>query len=263
MSELGEISRDLRAVLTQLETTLRQFAALDRTQLAAIEAQLRAGKQVQAAALVSRARTSVRRAAAGGTLARRAGEQWLATHGSHEAGGSRGSGGTASTGTPGAGGAPSSFTSEAVAAAWSAGFATPGGRGYFSAKEPEYRESAETLRPFSREYTVDMHGRPARVTVGSQSLTAAELAELIRADPTWNGQPVRLFSCYTGQGKAPIAAELAKLLGVKVTAPTGWVSATADGTPVMGEIDVTEVMGEIVELPGPAQKGEWRDFHPG
>lgn len=232
MSDLGEISAELNAALDRLERTLTRFGELDRRQLAQIRAEVaRRPDAKQAVALIDRARNQIRQAREGTAAARRAGEAWLAQHGSDQAGSS-------------------------------SGFDTPGGRAYYPPTEHELRAAAATLPEFPGEYTFDAHGDAEHVFVGEEVLSAAEVAELIAADERWRRRPVRLFSCHTGRGEEPIAQELARLLGVKVTAPNGIAWSSADKRYGVAPIEVKTVQGAVVEVPNFEREGEWREFFP-
>ena len=154
------------------------------------------------------------------------------------------------------------FSSPKVAAFWDTGRVTPAGRAFFSHSD-SLRLDALTLQRFPGEYTIDMHGNPHAVGVGRVSLDARELAELIRADPRWGGQPVRLFSCDTGHGRDPFGASLARELGVRVTAPDGIPlhSHTHRGYAICGAR--WERVGRTWErVPDLTREGRWRTFDP-
>jgi len=141
---------------------------------------------------------------------------------------------------------------------WRHGIATQGGRAYYSPGDLKYSDmvaSAEKLKPYPGEYTVDMHGDPDSVQVGSTHLNAAELAALIQRDPSWAGRPVRLFSCSTGAYSGGFAQQLADSLGVSVTAPDMSVWAN-DVPPWVGE--GVSIGGDIV----PTAFGGWHRFDP-
>jgi hypothetical protein len=232
VSDLGEISAELSEVLGRLERVLAQFGALDRNALAPIQAEVsRHPDGRQAAALIERARSMLRQAAEGAVAARRAGEDWLAQHGSSHAG-------------------------------HSSGFETPGGRAYYPPTEPDLREAAAALPAFPGEYTFDAHGSSEHVFIGDETLSAPEAAALIESDEKWDGRPIRLFSCNTGLGESPIAGEIAKLLGVKVTAPEGRAWSSADGRYGVHPIEVKVVEGAVVEVPNRKVEGTWREFYP-
>jgi hypothetical protein len=232
LSDLGEISAELRQELARLERLLLRFAEIDRAHLAALQSQLeRTANGRPAAAMVAQARQSLRQAAGAAAAARRAGAGWLAQHGSGEPGGS-------------------------------SGFSTPGGRAYYPPEEAGHRTAAANLPPFPGEYTLDAHGDSEHVFVGGQPLSAADVVELIEADTGWGRRPIRLFSCNTGHGQEPIAAEIADLARVRVTAPAGIAWSSADGKYGVFPIEVRIVNGAVVEVPNRKREGSWREFDP-
>jgi len=232
VSDLGEISADLMEVLGRLERVLARLTALDRNTLAAAQAEASCHPEgKRAAALIARARGQLRQASEGTIAARRAGEDWLSQHGSAQGG-------------------------------HSSGFDTPGGRAYFPPSEAKVREAAAALPAFPGEYTFDAHGSSEHVFIGEEALSAQDVAELIKADEKWEGRPVRLFSCDTGRGDAPIAAELAEILGVKVTAPEGRAWSSADGKSGVYPVEIRVVQGVVVEVPNYDAEGSWREFFP-
>lgn len=183
-----------------------------------------------------------------------------------ERGGSGGGAAGASSPASPASGQPCSppqFSSDHVAASWAQGFATAAGRAYFTAAEASIRELAASLKPFGGEYTVDAHGSPEAVSVGDTKLDAAELAELVRSDPDWKNRPVRLFSCNTGKGERPIAADLAAELNVKVTAPKDLVWSNSKGESWVGSREMKMVGGTLQWVPGAPQADGWSAFEPG
>lgn len=237
MSDLGELSAELRAALDRLERVLESFRELDRRSLAPIQARAANDPQLrEVAALVARARTLVRRAGEGIGAARMAGEGWLARHGAPDSSGAR--------------------------AAWDGRLPTPGGMAYYPAGELDLRNAATALPPFPGEYTLDAHGSSACVEFDQRELSASEIAELIRVDERWGGRPVRLFSCNTGSGENPVAQELAELLNVRVVAPDDFVWSAADGWVGVAPIKEIEVNGEVVAVPDRDREGRWRVFDP-
>ncbi|HET7589159.1 MAG TPA: hypothetical protein VFK14_03085 [Solirubrobacterales bacterium] len=232
MSDLGEISAELNEALGRLERLLAQLSELDRRSLAPLQAELsRLPDGRRAAALIDRARQLLRQASEGTVAARRAGAGWLSRHGSSQVGGSH-------------------------------GFDTPGGRAYYPPMESNLRELAAVLPEFPGEYTFDAHGSDEHVFIGEETLSAQEVAELIEADERWGRRPVRLFSCDTGLGEAPIAEQLAKILKVKVTAPEGRAWSSADGRHGVFPIETKLVQGVVVEGPNYKAEGRWREFDP-
>lgn len=233
MSDLGEISAEVQDALARLERVCARFAELDRQRLAAIQAQIGDGPNGrQAAAMISRARMLLREAAEAAVAARRAGAGWLSQHGSAESG-------------------------------RSAGLSTPGGRAYYPPEEPKLRRAAAALPEFPGEYTLDAHGDSEHVFIGEQVLSAQGVVELIEADSEWRHRPIRLFSCNTGRGEAPIAQEVATLSKVKVTAPDGLAWSAADGRHGVAPIVTRVVNGAVVEVPDFDREGSWREFRPG
>lgn len=110
---------------------------------------------------------------------------------------------------------------------------TPGGRAFYEAADADMFTAAQELAPQGDQYTVDVHGTADSVSVGDQELSPNELAQLVRADPDWNGRDVFLMSCETGQREHGFADEFADELGVGVTAPDelGWSDPGPDSQP--------------------------------
>jgi hypothetical protein len=258
VSDLGEISAEVREALDRLDRVLAHFGHLDRGRLAPIQSQLgRSPAERQAVALVARARVLLREAAEGAQAARSSGADWLDQHGSADSGRSGGGSSEVRSSSP-------SFVSPGAESAWTTGFATPGGKAYYPPAEPGLREAAATLPEFSGEYTFDAHGDSGHVFVGGQALSAAAVVELIEADPNWGRRPIRLFSCNTGRGEDPIAAGVATGTGVKVTAPDGYAwSLAGSGEFGVYPVGVKVVNGEVVEGPDRSREGSWREFEPG
>src|SRR5690606_24170592 len=108
-------------------------------------------------------------------------------------------------------------------------------------------------------YTLDLHGSPEGAYIGDEELSPADLAALVRADPNWNGEPIRLFSCETGQGEDPFAQYLADELGVTVHAPTELAWGYADGTSIVSSAHCNS---DTCEEPTWPPDGMWIQFHP-
>jgi hypothetical protein len=154
------------------------------------------------------------------------------------------------------------FSSDTVARCWSLGLSTPAGRAYYGSSDHTMRELASTLKPSRGEYTVDMHGTSTSVSVEGQPLDAAQLAELVRADSRWDGRPVRLFSCNTGQDERTIAAELARNLNVKVTAPRSLAWSNRAGDSWVAPYEWKMVNGVLQRLGGSPLADGWQRFDP-
>lgn len=136
---------------------------------------------------------------------------------------------------------------------------TPAGRAFFH-PDDEILISSLALPPEPGYYTVDLHGSPDGFFYEDERLDAEELSRLIRADERWDHQPVRLFSCETGQGDDPIAQVVSDELDVTVLAPTELAWAYPSG-----EIFTTSSSG-IDDFGNPIETvpydGHWREFNP-
>src|SRR5207302_3006021 len=74
------------------------------------------------------------------------------------------------------------------------------------------------------------HGSSKVVRTGGQTLDAKALADVIRMDPQFTGQPIRLLVCNAGKGSNSLAEQLSTELGVAVQAPEKYLFTRADGT---------------------------------
>ncbi|WP_147376312.1 glycosyltransferase [Micromonospora radicis] len=109
-------------------------------------------------------------------------------------------------------------------------------------------------------YLVFAHGTTDALLLGTDRISADQLAEMVRADPTWNQQPIVLISCETGQNiDAGFAAQLAQLLpGTTVTAPNSAAWTTAEGQAFVASM---EFDADGRPRPGSAPSGQgWRTF---
>ncbi|MFE3446706.1 hypothetical protein ACFXNW_27065, partial [Nocardia sp. NPDC059180] len=149
--------------------------------------------------------------------------------------------------------------SEELQDLYDTGLETPAGRAYYEPDDQDMRDSALALQAIPGFYTLDLHGSPEAAYIGDDELTAAELAELVRADPNWNGEPIRLFSCETGQGEDPFAQHLADELGVTVHAPTELAWGYADGTSIVSSAHCDS---DTCTQPKWPPDGIWVRFHP-
>jgi hypothetical protein len=105
----------------------------------------------------------------------------------------------------------------------SAATSTPAGLAFFAPNDRAMAVAAD-LKPVEGYRTYDLHGTSSTVTAwdgaAERDLSPSEFAAIVRADPGWDGSPIRLFSCDTGKGANPFAQQLADELEVEVLAPT-------------------------------------------
>ncbi|MBO4207855.1 transposase [Micromonospora echinofusca] len=122
----------------------------------------------------------------------------------------------------------------------------PAGMALVDPGDPVHLTAAQSFPAVPGRFLVFVHGSPDAFHYGQQRIDVAQLAQMVRAHPDWQGRPVVLISCRTGVDldNGP-AIRLAKLLpNIPVTAPdtivwttpTGQAVATeasydADGTP--------------------------------
>lgn len=147
---------------------------------------------------------------------------------------------------------------EHLQAIFDSGVDIAGGRAYYTQEDP-LLVLAKVAKPNPGFYTLDMHGEPKAVSFGDYSLSPAEAAKLIRADPNWKNQPVWLNSCETGKGKNSFAQQLANELGVRVVGPTELVWAQGDGTSVVSSETFTGSGKPMWKFP---PDGKWEKFKP-
>jgi len=144
-------------------------------------------------------------------------------------------------------------------------FETPAGAAFFDPADAHMRSAAGDVPRFPGEFTVDVHGDPHGVSVydsaGNQHrLSPHDFAEAIR-NSGWDGQtPIRLMSCDTGSGSYSFAADLARELGVRVTAPDRPVWSYPDGRqPVVTGFDRGPDGERVPRIP---PDGSWHHFEP-
>ena len=137
---------------------------------------------------------------------------------------------------------------------------TPGGRAFYEPDDTPMFEAAQDVPPAPGQYTVDMHGDPAAVYIGPDGLSADDLGTMLEHDPTWNGEPVRLFACETGQRDDGFGQQVADRLGLDVTAPTELAWSEADGTTYVTSQAGMDIYGNPIPTIPP--DGQWRVFHP-
>ncbi|WP_433870307.1 scabin-related ADP-ribosyltransferase [Saccharopolyspora sp. CA-218241] len=119
-----------------------------------------------------------------------------------------------------------------------------------------------------KRFTVEVHGSPNGVRMGSTELNAKELAEIIRGAPGYQpGSPVRLLACRTGgdtaDGSPNFAEELARELDVEVLAPNtdAWGdnhgNMYASGSRASFDVDASGTPQPHFDEPG-----TWTSFRP-
>jgi RHS repeat-associated protein len=94
----------------------------------------------------------------------------------------------------------------------------------------------------------EFDGKPGRPRFMPRTMTAIELAQMIRWGPTGYrpGTPIVLFSCHLGGSQIEFARQLANALGVDVWAPNGKINARG-----------------AITADKPNTKGEWVRIRPG
>jgi RHS repeat-associated protein len=87
-------------------------------------------------------------------------------------------------------------------------------------------ENFSKRNPMDGYFDVIGHGLPNEI----EGMSADELADLLRKENSgWNGQNVRLLSCWTACPSGSFAQDLANNLGVDVVAPTTEIEASSRG----------------------------------
>lgn len=144
-------------------------------------------------------------------------------------------------------------------------FETPAGAAFFDPADAHMRSAAGDVPRFPGEFTVDVHGDHHSVSVydsaGNQhQLSPHDFADAIR-NSGWDGQtPIRLMSCDTGGGSHSFAADLARELGVRVTAPDRPVWSYPDGRqPVVTGFERGSDGERVPRIP---PDGSWHQFEP-
>jgi hypothetical protein len=102
---------------------------------------------------------------------------------------------------------------------------------------------AEHAPPDPGKFDVVVHGNGPDFVTDGMPTNPAQIADAVRGNPNYTGQPIRLLSCYSANGAAQ---ELADELGVEVIAPTSRI-----GTPTNPPFSV------ILD-----QGGTWQTFKP-
>jgi hypothetical protein len=149
----------------------------------------------------------------------------------------------------------------------------PGGKAFYEPGDTDTLPAALALPEFPGEQTYDLHGTSNGVVIpGRDDLaTSSEFAQVVKLDPTWDGKPIRLFSCDTGKIRddgGTFAKDLANELGVPVTAPTELAWSGPGGTPFSAsECECNGLSPEhwqdLDSHPvGPPYDGEFKQFDP-
>ncbi|MGI5505012.1 scabin-related ADP-ribosyltransferase [Lentzea sp. CA-135723] len=118
--------------------------------------------------------------------------------------------------------------------------------GYYTARE---------LPRIPGQFVVDLHSNAHNARVGNYPLTPRDVADIIRANPDYNGDPITLVGCDTGRRDDGFAAQLARELNAPVTAPNtdAWVDYN-------GNLFATR--SDDNGRPGWPPNGEWSTFGP-
>ncbi|MEV0703040.1 GH-E family nuclease [Saccharopolyspora sp. NPDC050389] len=97
--------------------------------------------------------------------------------------------------------------------------------------DPNMQDLAHRVPDDGKHFTVDAHmGPDGRIDIGGRSYSPDEFADVLRRSG-WDGQsPIRLVSCNSGD----FAGDLAKKLGVDVTAPRGMAWTDTNGNVFAG-----------------------------
>lgn len=99
------------------------------------------------------------------------------------------------------------------------------------------------IKPREGWYDVHAHGSPTSVVVFSSVVDARTLAAIIKGRQDYHGEPIRLFSCHTGEADESgdcFAQRLADTMGVEVDAPPSATYINSDGTFWFGDDRTTE-----------------------
>ena len=138
----------------------------------------------------------------------------------------------------------------------------PGGLAFYEPGDATLA-AAKDLPALEGHRTYDLHGSTSSVDVAGENVGAKEFADVVRADPNWNGQPVNLFSCDTGKepegGGQPFGQHLADELGTPVRAPTELAWSGAGGVPFVTAGKYDPETEDFQPCPPP---GEFRTFYP-
>ncbi|WP_375430778.1 hypothetical protein [uncultured Friedmanniella sp.] len=136
---------------------------------------------------------------------------------------------------------------------------TPAGRAYYEPGDDRMVDAAAQVPPDEGSYTVDMHRDTDYVYIGSDQLSPDDLATMLEHDSRYEGGPIRLFACDTGQTADGFAQQLSNRMSVPVLAPTELAWSGPDGIFVTSASGVN-IFGE--PIPTEPHDGEWRLFMP-
>lgn len=103
--------------------------------------------------------------------------------------------------------------------------------------------NARLIKPRDGWYDVHAHGSPTSVMVFSSVVDAKTLARIIKGRQDYHGEPMRLFSCRTGEADDSgdcFAQRLASTMGVEADAPPSATYINSDGTFWFGDDRTTE-----------------------
>ena len=107
-------------------------------------------------------------------------------------------------------------------------------------KNRRLRANIANIKPLEGFYDVHAHGQRMSVECFTSDIDAKTMAYILRKRNDYDGGPVRLFCCHTGERDASgdcFAQQLADILGVEVMAPPDVTHIRTDGTFFFGDED--------------------------
>ncbi|WP_372390527.1 hemagglutinin repeat-containing protein [Xanthomonas sp. NCPPB 3582] len=138
----------------------------------------------------------------------------------------------------------------------------------FMGKSDQFFLNASKRRDVDSDGFFDIiaHGNKNEVEVftpnGPVAADQRVLAKLIKSDPSYGGQPIRLLSCETGSCDLGFAQNLANKMGVPVKAPTDLVWAYGDGKMVVAPRRSLDRNSLLFNQPDLSRQGEFKIFKP-
>ncbi|MFB4317475.1 hypothetical protein [Actinomadura sp. 21ATH] len=129
---------------------------------------------------------------------------------------------------------------------WRSSVATEGGRTFHGTRDPGAPPPVRAR--IGNGYAFDAVGNRFGPVVGGQRLTPSDVADLVRADPAWNGRDLYYLVSDAGNGPR-FTTEVAQRLGVRVIAPRGVVDFDAAGRPRSGDWSVVDRNGPAGNAP--------------